>query len=205
MNLNMAVCHKPLNASAGKVVHAETTVAHAVLNGSQYYHQDWSHAAAHVIVPPLRIDHNTPGYLMGLLAKYVIFQVFFFLEFFGIVLTVPSLPLTAIIDENLLCFSSDTLSVVASEHRPFSTKQRALGKEDFMKIPHGVAGVQDRMSVIWERGVVRVPALCTCDTSFMFFSFENQKINAPDQECQICMITHKALCNEPQTKNYLVS
>lgn len=52
----------------------------------------------------------------------------------------------------LVC--SDTLSVVASEHRPFLTKQRALGKEDFTKIPHGVAGVQDRMSVIWERGVV---------------------------------------------------
>lgn len=50
---------------------------------------------------------------------------------------------------------SDTLSVVASEHRPFGTKQRALGKDDFTKIPHGVAGVQDRMSVIWERGVVR--------------------------------------------------
>lgn len=44
---------------------------------------------------------------------------------------------------------------MASEHRPFSIKQRALGKEDFTKIPHGVAGVQDRMSVIWERGVVR--------------------------------------------------
>lgn len=53
------------------MVHAETTVAHAVLNGSQYYHQDWAHAAAHVIVPPLRIDPNTPGYLMGLLGKYV--------------------------------------------------------------------------------------------------------------------------------------
>uniref|UniRef100_A0A7N8Y0M4 Dihydropyrimidinase like 5b n=1 Tax=Mastacembelus armatus TaxID=205130 RepID=A0A7N8Y0M4_9TELE len=101
----------------GKVVHAETTVAHAVLTGMQYYHQDWAHAAAHVIVPPLRLDPNTPSYLMGLLGN-------------------------------------DTLSVVASEHRPFSTKQRALGKEDFTKIPHGVAGVQDRMSVIWERGVV---------------------------------------------------
>lgn len=58
--------------SAGKVVHAETTVAHAVLNGSQYYHQDWAHSAAHVIVPPLRIDPSTPGYLMGLLGKYVL-------------------------------------------------------------------------------------------------------------------------------------
>lgn len=59
----------PCSACAGKVVHAETTVAHAVLNGSQYYHQDWAHAAAHVIAPPLRIDPNTPGYLMGLLGK----------------------------------------------------------------------------------------------------------------------------------------
>ncbi|CAI5684242.1 unnamed protein product [Oreochromis niloticus] len=101
----------------GKVVHGETTVAHAVLNGMQYYHQDWAHAAAHVIIPPLRLDPNTPSYLMGLLGN-------------------------------------DNLSVVASEHRPFSTKQRALGKEDFTKIPHGVPGVQDRMSVIWERGVV---------------------------------------------------
>lgn len=74
MNLSIAACHKCPDASAGKVVHAETTVAHAVLNGSQYYHQDWSHAAAHVIVPPLRIDPNTPGYLMGLLAKCVIFK-----------------------------------------------------------------------------------------------------------------------------------
>uniref|UniRef100_A0A8C4HRF1 Dihydropyrimidinase like 5a n=1 Tax=Dicentrarchus labrax TaxID=13489 RepID=A0A8C4HRF1_DICLA len=32
----------------GKVVHGETTTAHAVLNGMQYYHQDWAHAAAHV-------------------------------------------------------------------------------------------------------------------------------------------------------------
>ncbi|XP_034756632.1 dihydropyrimidinase-related protein 5-like [Etheostoma cragini] len=106
----------------GKVVHAETTVAHAVLNGMHYYHQDWAHAAAHVTVPPLRLDPNTPSYLMGLLGN-------------------------------------DSLSVVASEHRPFSTKQRALGKEDFTKIPHGMSGVQDRMSVIWERGVVRTVGL----------------------------------------------
>lgn len=51
------------------MVHAETTVAHAVLNGMQYYHQDWAHAAAHVLVPPLRIEPNTPNYLMGLLGK----------------------------------------------------------------------------------------------------------------------------------------
>lgn len=49
---------------------------------------------------------------------------------------------------------SDTLNVVASEHRPFTIKQKAMGKDDFTKIPHGLPGIQDRMSVIWEKGVV---------------------------------------------------
>ncbi|XP_045150016.1 dihydropyrimidinase-related protein 5 [Echinops telfairi] len=101
----------------GKVVLAETTTAHATLTGLHYYHHDWSHAAAYVTVPPLRLDTNTSTYLMSLLAN-------------------------------------DTLNIVASDHRPFTTKQKAMGKEDFTKIPHGVSGVQDRMSVIWERGVV---------------------------------------------------
>lgn len=53
----------------GKVVLAETTTAHATLTGLHYYHQDWSHAAAYVTVPPLRLDTNTSTYLMSLLAK----------------------------------------------------------------------------------------------------------------------------------------
>uniref|UniRef100_A0A4W4DY43 Amidohydrolase-related domain-containing protein n=1 Tax=Electrophorus electricus TaxID=8005 RepID=A0A4W4DY43_ELEEL len=101
----------------GKVVHGETTTAHAVINGLQYYHQDWAHAAAYVTVPPLRLDPNTPNFLLSLLG-------------------------------------SDTLNAVTSDHRPFTTKQKAMGKDDFTKIPHGVPGVQDRMSVIWEKGVV---------------------------------------------------
>lgn len=54
---------------------------------------------------------------------------------------------------------SDTLNAVASDHRPFTIKQKAMGKDDFTKIPHGLPGIQDRMSVIWEKGVVCV-ALC---------------------------------------------
>ncbi|KAM9777923.1 dihydropyrimidinase-related protein 5a [Neosynchiropus ocellatus] len=101
----------------GKVVHGETSTAHAFLNGMQYYHQDWSHAAAHVTAPPLRLDPNTPNYLLSLLG-------------------------------------SDTLNVLGSDHRPFTVKQKSMGKDDFTKIPHGVPGIQDRMSVIWEKGVI---------------------------------------------------
>jgi hypothetical protein len=39
-----------------------------------------------------------------------------------------------------------------------------MGKEDFTKIPHGVSGVQDRMSVVWERGVVGLQP-CPCGRS----------------------------------------
>lgn len=65
------------------------------------------------------------------------------------------------------CFS-DTLNVVGSDHRPFTVKQKAMGKDDFTKIPHGLPGVQDRMSVIWEKGVVCVALLflCGCQRTF---------------------------------------
>lgn len=67
---------------------------------------------------------------------------------------------------NLLeCVCSDTLNVVASDHRPFTIKQKAMGKDDFTKIPCGLPGIQDRMSVIWEKGVV-----CICLFVFIFFN-----------------------------------
>jgi dihydropyrimidinase len=45
------------------------------------------------------------------------------------------------------------LHTTATDHCTFCAEQKAMGKDDFTRIPNGCGGVEDRMSVVWDAGV----------------------------------------------------
>lgn len=47
----------------------------------------------------------------------------------------------------------DVLSVVATDHCPFTHEQRQLGRDDFRKIPGGTPGIEHRMALLYTHGV----------------------------------------------------
>ncbi|MXN64786.1 dihydropyrimidinase [Stappia sp. GBMRC 2046] len=46
-----------------------------------------------------------------------------------------------------------SLQVVATDHCAFTVDQKRMGVGDFTKIPNGTGGLEDRMPVLWTRGV----------------------------------------------------
>lgn len=48
---------------------------------------------------------------------------------------------------------SGVIDVVGTDNCTFCTEQKRMGKDQFNKIPNGVNGLEDRLSVVWTKGV----------------------------------------------------
>ena len=49
--------------------------------------------------------------------------------------------------------AAGSLQVVATDHCAFTTEQKRIGIGNFTKIPNGTGGLEDRLSVLWTKGV----------------------------------------------------
>ncbi len=49
--------------------------------------------------------------------------------------------------------AAGSLQVVATDHCAFTSEQKRMGLGDFTKIPNGTGGLEDRMPILWTRGV----------------------------------------------------
>jgi dihydropyrimidinase len=45
------------------------------------------------------------------------------------------------------------IQTTGTDHCPFNMSQKAMGKNDFTRIPNGCAAIEDRMSLLWHYGV----------------------------------------------------
>lgn len=50
-------------------------------------------------------------------------------------------------------FTGGNLHTTATDHCTFCAEQKAMGANDFTRIPNGCGGVEERMAVVWDAGV----------------------------------------------------
>jgi dihydropyrimidinase len=58
-------------------------------------------------------------------------------------------------DQNQLwrALQTGVLTAVSSDHVAFTLRQKAIGRDDFSKIPNGAPGIEDRLAMLWTFGV----------------------------------------------------
>jgi dihydropyrimidinase len=49
--------------------------------------------------------------------------------------------------------SAGSLQVIATDHCAFTTAQKRIGLDNFARIPNGTGGLEDRLSMLWTKGV----------------------------------------------------
>jgi dihydropyrimidinase len=70
---------------------------------------------------------------------------------------VMSPPLRAKHNQAMLwkALAAGSIDTVGTDHCPFDTAQKLLGKDSFVNIPNGIPGIEDRVNLLYTHGVKR--------------------------------------------------
>jgi dihydropyrimidinase len=92
------------------------------------------------------------------------------------------------------------LQVVATDHCPFDFHgQKELGREDFRKIPNGLPGVEDRIDLLHDGGVVagkitkeRWVEICSTEPARLFGMYPRKGVIAPGSDADLVVYNPRA-------------